>query len=285
MASSPRSRDGGGARIDPRQRPQAAPVGDGVPLARTPTHDCSRSDTCASAARRYRPARVSSRASRPPGRHPRLPVRPRRRPHADGDGALRRLEAHLRRVPAAAIDPGAARVQPARLQPLRRRQAPGRRRARLPRQPGDHAARGQPRRPARRGDRAGDRDPQERHGAARARRARRRGLPRLGALPARGEGRRPGHRRGHRVGQRREGHRRRRVRRPDRRAGRRRWSPRATGCAASPSRTPSWPAPGCSASSRRRPWSTRTRSPACRRAGRAASGTSSGWTASGRPTL
>ena len=40
--------------------------------------------------------------ARPPGRHPRLPVRPRRRADPDREGARRRLEADVRRVPALA---------------------------------------------------------------------------------------------------------------------------------------------------------------------------------------
>ena len=66
-------------------------------------------------------------------------------------------------------------------------------------------------------------------------------------------------------------------------AARRRASwPPGTSCAASPSRTPSWRAPGCSAWSPRRRSSSRTRSPACRRAGPGTSATSSGSTASGQ---
>ena len=51
--------------------------------------------------------------------------------------------------------PAAGGVHPGRLQPLRRRQAAAGRRPRLPRQPGDHAARGRRRRRRRRADRNG----------------------------------------------------------------------------------------------------------------------------------
>ena len=53
------------------------------------------------AAGRRRPAAAPPDA-RPAGRHPRLPVRPRRRADADREGARRRLEADVRRVPALA---------------------------------------------------------------------------------------------------------------------------------------------------------------------------------------
>src|SRR3954451_22963345 len=165
-------------------------------------------------------SRDCAQVHRPSGHDPCLPLRSGRRPDADGHRPLRRVEADVRRVPASPrAGPGG--VQPARLQPLRRRQAPGRRGARLPGEPRHHTARGQPGRPAGRGHRLGHRDPQERHGAARARRARGGGLSRLGRLPPCREGGGAGHRGGDGVGERREGHRGRRVRRPHRRARRR----------------------------------------------------------------
>ena len=195
--------------------------------------------------------RASSRASRPPGLRPRLPLRPRRRAHPDGDGALRRLEAHLRRVPASRTSPGRAEFS----QLDYNRYVDGKPRADGVRDflasRGITLPEGAPDDPPDAATVQGIATRKNELVLAGARGARRRGLPGLGRLPAGGEGGRAGDRGGHRVGQRRAGHRRRPGSPTSSTSGSTASSPPATGCAASRRRTPSWPAPACWASSRR----------------------------------
>ena len=233
--------------------------------------------------------RCNSRRARASGDNRGVPVRPRRRPDADGEGARRGVEGDVRRVPARAGGADGGAVRPVRrgrrLRRVRRRQA-----ARS-----TACARSSPRAGSscRRGHAA---DPPEAETVAALgnrknesscamARDRRRGLRGLGALRARGARRRPAA--GRRLLERATAARcwqaagiadlfedgvdgdRRRARAPARQAGAGH-VPRA--------------AARCSASSRRRRPCSRTRSPASRPAARAASASSSASTASARPT-
>ena len=188
-------------------------------------------------------ARASSRAPRPPGLHPRLPLRPRRRPHPDGDRPLRGLEAHLRRVPPARTSPG----RPEFSQLDYNRFVDGKPRADGVRDflasRGITLPEGGAGRPADAATVQGDRHPQERARARASSRSTASRSTRARSLPAGGEGGRAGDRGGDRVGQRRAGHRRRPGSPTSSTSASTGWSPPATACAASRSRTPSWPAP------------------------------------------
>ncbi len=99
------------------------------------------------------------------GRHSRLPFRPGRRPHQNGEGARRRLEADVRRLPAGLVPanrPAVRAVRPGRgLRQVRRRQAPAGRNALVSRLPRHRTTRRQRGRPAAGADRAWPQQPQE----------------------------------------------------------------------------------------------------------------------------
>ena len=125
---------------------------------------------CAGASRLpHRARRLSTVLGLPDGIS-RLPVRPGRRAHQDRQGARRRLEGNVRRLPAGAVPadrPAVRAVRPGRgLRRVRRREAPGGRDALVPRVPRHRAARGRRGRSAGRADHPRPRQPQERDRAA-----------------------------------------------------------------------------------------------------------------------